>query len=67
MIFIKKMPLSLAAQGAKKMKKKSNLYISLGASCQICKPIILLVLLNFRVGGLLILAELFDGVGHGRN
>ena len=43
MIVIKKMPLSLAAQGAKKMEQKSNERISLGATCQICMPIFWLV------------------------
>jgi hypothetical protein len=42
-----KMPLSFAAQGAKKMEQKSNEHISLGATCQICMPIFWLVRLNF--------------------
>ena len=46
MTVIKKMPLSLAAQGAKKMEQKSNEHISLGATCQICMAIFWLVCSN---------------------
>jgi hypothetical protein len=47
MIVLKKMPLSLAAQGAKKVEQKSNDHISLGATCQICMPLPWLIRSNF--------------------
>lgn len=46
MIVLKKMPLSLAAQGAKKMEQKSNEHISPSATCQICMAISRLVRSN---------------------
>ncbi len=46
MIVLKKMPLSLAAQGAKKVEQNSNNHISLRATCQIYMPIFWFVCSN---------------------